>query len=196
LELYERATARGADRIAAADTLGKTMSWDVYARIAELRRRTAADIEVHFHNDLGQAVSNALAAVRAGANWVSTSLLGIGERTGITPLSSFLASLYVLDPAAADRYGLNWLTPAERYVARICGIAVPIHLMTNPDNGFAHKAGIHLDALIKFGPHKYECLAPSVIGAKRSLVLHPLISGKTRPTDVRAFNRRCAGEAR
>jgi homocitrate synthase len=192
--LYAEAIECGADRIAAADTLGRSLSWDVFRRIRILRKRFAADIEVHFHNDLGHAVSNALTALWAGANYVSTSLLGIGERTGITPLSSLLANLYVLDAAAVRRYVLRQLTPAERYVARICGIDMPPHLMTNPANGFAHKAGIHLDALIKFGPQKYECLSPAVLGNRRNLVLHTLISGKTRAADVRAFEARF-GEA-
>jgi homocitrate synthase len=192
--LYGEAVAGGAVRIAAADTLGRSLSWDVYRRIRILRQRFAADIEVHFHNDLGHAVGNALAALRGGANYVSTSLLGIGERTGITPLSSLLANLYVLDADAVGRYALHRLTAAERYVARICGIDMPPHLMTNPANGFAHKAGIHLDALIKFGPQKYECLSPAVLGNHRNLILNTPISGKTRAADVRAFEERF-GEA-
>lgn len=192
--LYAEAVAGGAVRIAAADTLGRSLSWDVYRRVRVLRQRFAADIEVHFHNDLGHAVSNALTALRAGANYVSTSLLGIGERTGITPLSSLLANLFVLDEAAVRRYALQRLTAAERCVARICGIDMPPHLMTNPANGFAHKAGIHLDALIKFGPQKYECLSPAVLGNHRTLILNTPISGKTKAADVRAFEERF-GEA-
>lgn len=194
--LYAEAVAGGADRIAAADTLGRSLSWDVFRRIRILRKRFAADIEVHFHNDLGHAVSNALAALRAGANYVSTSLLGIGERTGITPLSSLLANIYLLDTAAVGRYGLRCLTPAERYVARICGMDMPPHLMTNPANGFAHKAGIHLDALVKFGPQKYECLSPAVLGNRRHFVLHTMISGKTDEAAVRSFEERFGEAAR
>ncbi len=196
IEIYAAAAACGVDRLAAADTLGRSLGWDVARGIRELRRRFPTDIEVHFHNDLGHAVGNALAAIRAGANWISTSLLGIGERTGITPLSSFLANLHVLDPAAAGRYGLRRLTAAEGYVARLCGIEVPPHLMTNPANGFAHKAGIHLDALIKFGPGKYECFPPQILGNARRLVIGTAVSGKTTRTDVLAFERRFGGAAR
>ena len=49
-------------------------------------------------------------------------------------------------------------------MAKLCGMDMPPHLVTNPANGFAHKAGIHLDALIKFGPGKYEPLARAVSG--------------------------------
>lgn len=189
-ELYAAAEAAGAARLALADTLGKAQGWEVARRVAALRRRTALDIEAHFHNDLGQAVSNAVWAVRCGANWISASLLGIGERTGITPLSSFLANLYVLDPELAGRYRMVELTAAEGLVSRLCGIDVPHHLMTSPANGFAHKAGIHLDALMKFGPGKYEPLSPRVVGNVRRLVLHSLISGKTNEVQVREFERR------
>lgn len=188
--IYALAEACGVDRVAAADTLGKTMPWEVAAEVRELRRKLTADIEVHFHNDLGHAVSNALAAVRAGANYVSASLLGIGERTGITALSSVLANLYVIDERVGRRYNLKWLTPAERYISHICGMEMPPHLITNPTNGFAHKAGIHLDAIVKFGPHKYELLSPQVVGNKRNLILGTVLSGKTGERDVRKLQAR------
>ncbi len=97
-DIHGLAERSGAARIAVADTLGRVMGWEVESRIRKLRDRTFTDIEVHFHNDLGHAVGNAVAALRAGANWVSASLLGIGERTGITPLSTLLVNLYILDP--------------------------------------------------------------------------------------------------
>ena len=187
LEIYDLADEQNAERIALADTRGRALSWEVARRIRGLRRRIRAAIEVHFHNDLGHAVSNAVAALGAGANFVSTSLLGIGERTGITPLSSLLVNLYMLDPGMGARYDLSLLTRAENYISEICGIEMPPHLMTNPANGFAHKAGIHLDAMFKFGPQKYEPLSPDLIGNKRSLILNSLLSGKRRPAEVRAF---------
>ncbi len=194
--IYSLAEACGVDRVAAADTLGKTMPWEAAAEVKELRRRLTVDIEVHFHNDLGHAVSNALAAVRAGANYVSASLLGIGERTGITALSSLLANLYVIDERLGARYNLKWLTPAERYISKICGMEMPPHLITNPTNGFAHKAGIHLDAIIRFGPQKYELLSPAVVGNKRNMVIGTILSGKTDRRDVRRLEQRLAWEER
>ncbi len=187
LEIYRIAESLGVDRVALADTLGKALGWEVSRRIKELRGHIHAPLEVHFHNDLGHAVSNALAALQAGANYVSASLLGIGERTGITPLSSLLINLYMLDARLARRYDLSLLTEAENYVSRICGIEMPHHLMTNPSNGFAHKAGIHLDALMKFGPQKYEPLSPGLIGNRRKLVVDTLLSGKTGAIDIANF---------
>jgi isopropylmalate/homocitrate/citramalate synthase len=171
-ELYAAAEAAGAARLALADTLGKAQGWEVARRVAALRRRTALDIEAHFHNDLGQAVSNAVWAVRCGANWISASLLGIGERTGsrrcppFWPTSMFsIRSWRPLPDGGAHGCRGPCLAPLRD--------RCPHHLMTSPANGFAHKAGIHLDALMKFGPGKYEPLSPRVVGNVRRLVLIP-----------------------
>jgi len=195
-EVYRLAESLEAERISVADTLGKAMNWEVSKRIKELRRQFSLDIEVHFHNDLGHAVSNAIVALQSGANWVSASLLGIGERTGITPLSSLLLNLYVLSPELTRKYNLALLTQAENYVSRICRIEMPPHLMTNPANGFAHKAGIHLNALMRFGPHKYELLPPQLIGNKRNLIIDSLISGRTQPEEMKEFDKRWEDSAR
>lgn len=175
------------DRIGLADTLGKSMNWETYAKIKRLRKQINADIEVHFHNDLGLAVSNTVWAINAGANWINTTLLGIGERTGITPLSHFLSNLYVINPLLTEKYNLDLLTQAENYLAKICNVEMPFNLITNQSNAFAHKAGIHLNALMKHGPHKYELFAPRIIGNRRNLIFNHLVSGKTSEADVRAF---------
>lgn len=177
-------------RIGVSDTLGKALPWDVKDKISRLRERFSVDIEVHFHNDLGNAVSNSLSALRAGANWVDTSLLGIGERTGITPLGTFLVNLYCLDTELTRRYNLKVITEAENYLARICRIDFPINLITNPKNAFAHKAGIHLNALINFGPHKYEPIPPGLIGNRRRMITNTLVSGRTTELQVEEFLKR------
>lgn len=187
LEIYGLADSLRVDRIGVPDTLGSALPWNVQKKIKELRSRFNSDIEVHFHNDLGHSVSNALSALRAGANWVDTSLLGIGERTGITPLSSLLVNLYRISPDLPSKYNLKVITAAENYVAGICNIKVPINLMTNLSNGFAHKAGIHLNALINFGPQKYEPIPPHIIGSKRNLIINSLVSGKTTNSDLLKF---------
>lgn len=187
--IYELAEKLGVERIGLADTLGRAMNWEVYKKIKLLRNYFTVDFEVHFHNDLGHAVSNALFALQAGANWISTSLLGIGERTGITPLSSFLVNLYILDSEISKRYNLQYLTPAENFVSRVCGIEMPLNLLTNRNNGFAHKAGIHLNALLNFGPQKYELVSPEIIGNRRKLVFNSSISGRTNKIDVMKFKK-------
>ena len=190
LEIYNLVERLDVDRIGLADTLGRAMNWEVFRLVRALRGRYSLDLEIHLHNDLGHAVSNAITAVQAGANLVDTSLLGIGERTGITPLSSLLVNLYMLNPELVRRYNFKYLTEAETYVSKICNVEMPLNLVTNPVNGFAHKAGIHLDALMKFGPQKYESFSPALIGNKRHLIVRSLVSGKTTEQDVREFEKK------
>lgn len=181
-------------RIGVSDTLGKVFPWQVKNKIKQLRAAFPVDIEVHFHNDLGNAISNSLVALQSGANYVDTSLLGIGERTGITPLGTLLVNLYCLNPQLTHRYHLQFITEAENYVARICQIDVPLNLITNPNSAFAHKAGIHLNALINFGPQKYEPIPPRLIGNKRRLIINSPISGRTNQSQIVDFFNRF-GEA-
>jgi len=190
LDIYQLACHLQVDRLGVSDTVGKALPWEVEEKIRGLRRRFSVDLEVHFHNDFGHSISNALAALAAGANWVDTSFLGIGERTGITPLSALLVNLYSLNRELVSRYNLGVITRAENYVAEICHIDVPINLITSVKNGFAHKAGIHLNALINFGPHKYEPIPPSLIGNRRHLIVNSLISGRTTEKDVNEFLKR------
>ncbi len=177
-EIVGFASSLQVNRIGVADTLGNTHSWQVYEQVQFLRSLTDRDIEVHMHNDLGNAVSNAVWAVMAGANWVDTTLLGIGERTGITPLSSFLVNVHSLAAERAARYDLSLLTTAEYYLASVCTMDTPFNLITNQENAFAHKAGIHLDAIRKFGASVYEAIPAEVVGNKRVLVTDSPISGR------------------
>lgn len=192
--VIDLAEAAGASRVCLSDTLGRAMGWEVEERIRAVRSRSRIDLEVHFHNDLGHAVSNALIAVTAGANWVDTSLLGIGERTGITPLSSFLINLHLIDARLTEPYCLQRLTEAECRVSQACRMEMPIHLLTNPSSGFAHKAGIHLDAVLRLGPEKYEAISPHLIGNRRNLVIGTPVSGKATRGDVREFEKRRSRE--
>lgn len=187
IQVFQLAETLQVNRIGVADTLGAAMSWDVADAIGLLRQLFQTEIEVHFHNDLGQSMSNALTSLQSGANWIDTTLLGIGERNGIVPLSTFLASLYTFDTSLISRYHLELLTPAENTIARMIGHEVPFNLLTNQENGFSHKAGIHLHALINFGPAAYELFPPNIIGNTRELIHGTGVSGKTSADDVSNF---------
>ena len=190
LRVYQLADRSDCDRIGIADTLGMALSWDVEKSVGLLKKNFRPDIEVHFHNDLGQAVSNALVALRAGASWVDTTLLGIGERSGITALSTLLVSLYVYGIIPDSKYRMQLLTEAENNLAGILGKDVPFNLLTNRSNGFSHKAGVHLHGLINFGPQSYELLPPKMIGNERHLVSGTMVSGKTTKREIEDFKKK------
>lgn len=188
MRVFRIADDLGVDRIGVPDTLGIAMSWEIIRDIVYIRRNIKADIEVHFHNDTGGSVSNAFAALHAGANWVDATLGGIGERTGITSLGTLLAGLYTLDPRLVDKYQLEYLTSAEQMIAQMVERELPYNLITGP-NAFTHKAGIHLNTVTRHGPGKYEALSPGVIGAERNLIIGSSVSGGTTHLQAERFYR-------
>lgn len=191
LEVLQIADGLGVDRVSIADTLGTAFPWQVEEQVSWLRERVSADILVHLHNDLGMAQSNALIALLSGANYVDTTILGIGERTGINSLSVFLSSLYVLDNERfSNDYYLPILTVMDNWLASSLQVPVPFSAVTNRQTAFAHRAGIHLDALKKYGPRKYEPFAPGVIGNERTLVIGSQVSGGTTAMEVTQFYQR------
>ena len=118
LRVYRAADRAGVDRVGLADTVGVASPSQVRELVADVRAVVGCDIEFHGHNDTGCAVANAFEAVRAGATHVDVSVLGIGERNGITPLGGFLARMYTVNPEAlAQRYDLEMLPELDRMVA-------------------------------------------------------------------------------
>lgn len=95
--------------------------------IRTLRGVVSCDIETHFHNDTGCAIANAYCALEAGATHVDTSVLGIGERNGITPLGGFMARMIVADRAyVTSKYNLHMLKDIEELVAEAVEVNIPL----------------------------------------------------------------------
>ena len=104
--VYEAVDQIGVHRVGVADTVGIGTPRQIFDLVSELRRRVRADIEFHGHNDTGCAIANAFAALEAGATHIDTSVLGIGERNGITPLGGLIARLYAINPNLVAKYNL------------------------------------------------------------------------------------------
>jgi homocitrate synthase len=178
LTVYRAAEALGVHRVGLADTVGIATPRQVFALVREVRRTVACDIGFHGHNDTGCAVANAHEAVTAGATHVDVSVLGIGERVGITPLGGFIARMYSLDPQGiALRYRLGQLRELERLVARICDVEVPFNNQLTGETAYSHKAGMHLKAMVA-NPGSYEIIPPEAFGLARRLILGSRLTGK------------------
>jgi homocitrate synthase len=178
LTVYKAAEALGVHRVGLADTVGIATPRQVFALVREVRRTVACDIGFHGHNDTGCAVANAHEAVTAGATHVDVSVLGIGERVGITPLGAFIARMYSLDPQGiALRYRLGQLRELERLVARICDVEVPFNNLLTGETAYSHKAGMHLKAMVA-NPGSYEIIPPEAFGLARRLILGSRLTGK------------------
>ncbi|MCS7071029.1 MAG: homocitrate synthase, partial [Anaerolinea sp.] len=115
------------NRLGVADTVGIATPGQVGALVGQLVRLTGLDVEFHGHNDSGCAIANAYAALEAGATHIDTTVLGIGERNGITPLGGLIARLYTLNRAYVSKYDLRLLPVIDRRIAELCQIAIPFN---------------------------------------------------------------------
>jgi homocitrate synthase len=178
LAVYQAAARMGVHRVGIADTVGIATPRQVYALFREVRRAVACDIGFHGHNDTGCAVANAHEAVAAGGTHVDVSVLGIGERVGITPIGGFVARMFALEPqAVAERYRLGQLRELERLVARVTGVEIPFNNLVTGDTAYSHKAGMHLKSMMS-NPGSYEIIPPEAFGLTRRLILGSRLTGR------------------
>lgn len=175
LTIYRAVDKIGVDRVGIADTVGVANPRQVYDLVRTLRTVVSCDIEFHGHNDTGCAVANAYCALEAGATHVDTSVLGIGERNGITPLGGLIARMYTYNAdMIRQRYNLPLLREVENYVANLVSVDVPFNNYITGYTAFTHKAGIHAKAILN-NPSTYEILDPADFGLTRYIhVAHRL----------------------
>jgi len=174
--VYEAVDAIGVHRVGIADTVGVATPRQVYELVSELRKRVKADIEFHGHNDSGCAIANAFEALDAGATHVDTSVLGIGERNGITPLGGLIARLYASGPDLVAKYSLPVLRRLDTTVARMVGVDIPFNNYITGITAFTHKAGIHAKAILN-NPETYEILDPHAFGLTRYISIAHRLTG-------------------
>jgi homocitrate synthase len=165
------------NRLGIADTVGVATPTRVYQLVSSLRRVTNADIEFHGHNDTGCAIANSFAALEGGATHIDTSVLGIGERNGITPLGGFVARMYAHNKAATKKkYKLKKLHKIDQLVAEMVGVSIPFNNYITGVTAFTHKAGIHAKAILN-KPETYEILDPQDFGMTRYISIAHKLTG-------------------
>ena len=166
---YRAALAAGAMRVRFCDTTSVLNPLDTYGLIAGLVEKIGGKIEMHTHNDFGMATANSLAGLRAGADYVTVSIGGLGERTGCAALEEVVMALKHVQgvslPIATDRF-----REIAEYVANASSRAIPIWKAIVGTNIFAHESGIHADGVIK-NPRTYEAFSPEEVGLQRQLVV-------------------------
>lgn len=165
------------NRLGIADTVGVATPMQVYRTVSALRSMTKADIEFHGHNDSGCAIANSFAALEGGATHIDTSVLGIGERNGITPLGGFIARMYTYNrQVVKGKYRLDRLRKIDEMVAELVGVAVPFNNYVTGITAFTHKAGIHAKAILN-NPETYEILDPRDFGLTRYISIAHKLTG-------------------
>ncbi len=165
----EAAQEAGASRIRFADTLGLMDPFATLDSLRNLRAMVDLDIEMHAHDDLGLATANTLAAVRAGATHVNTTVHGLGERAGNAALEEVALALKHLHGVATG-LDLSGYGELSRLVARASGKPVAWHKSLVGGGAFTHEAGIHVDGLLK-DTRNYEGIDPAEVGRQHRLVL-------------------------
>jgi len=177
LTLYKAVDKAGVHRVGVADTVGGATPRMVYQLISTLRSVVGCDIETHFHDDTGCAVGNAISALEGGATHVDTSVLGIGERNGITSLGALMARMVVSAPEyTKSKYNLTMLKEIEEYVASCVQVNIPFNNPITGATAFTHKAGIHAKAILA-NPSTYEIIDPALFGLSRYISITSRITG-------------------
>lgn len=164
------------NRLGVADTVGVALPTQVYSMVHQLVRLTGLHIEFHGHNDSGCAIANACAALEAGATHIDTTVLGIGERNGITPLGGLVARLYTIKRTYVEKYNLRLLPQIDRLIADMCEIDIPFNNYVTGASAFIHKAGIHAKAVLA-DPTTYEILKPEDFGLSREIAIGHRLTG-------------------
>ena len=168
---------RGATVINVPDTVGYATPEEFADLIRMLIERVPGAEKVifstHCHNDLGLAVANSLAGVRAGARQVECTINGIGERAGNAALEEVVMAMRVRNDVYPFTTGIDtrMLTRASKLVSAVTSFPVQYNKAIVGRNAFAHESGIHQDGMLKH-TQTYEIMRPEDVGAgKTSLVM-------------------------
>ena len=179
MRVLAAAEEAGAEVLVLCDTNGGALGHDAYLVVRDVVAATSAAVGVHFHNDGGCAVGNALAGVRAGATQVQGCINGYGERTGNANLCTIIPNLALkmgIDTIPADR--LERLTAVSHHIAELVNITSDPQQPYVGVSAFAHKAGLHTSAIAR-ARDAYEHVDPEAVGNGSRFVVSELAGKST-----------------
>ena len=172
LRTLQSAVDAGADVLALCDTNGGTFPNEVFGITQTIVRHfPQVQIGIHCHNDCEMAVANSIAAVQAGAVQVQGTINGIGERCGNANLVSIIPNVQLkLGLECIGDMQLAELTAVARYISEIANVAFNDKAPYVGQDAFAHKGGMHIDAVNK-NPKSYEHINPGSVGNERHILV-------------------------
>jgi len=179
----EAAINAGATTINIPDTVGYSVPEEYYDMIKTLIETVPnsdkAIFSTHCHNDLGMAVANSLAGVRAGARQVECTINGLGERAGNAALEEVVMALQTRGDALPYHTEIDatHLARASKIVAAACNFPVQYNKAIVGKNAFAHESGIHQDGMLK-NAETYEIMTPASVGIKETSLVMGKHSGR------------------
>ncbi len=183
VSVFQTAVNAGATVLGITDTVGYSTPAEIYELVcyvaAHVKRPKEVEISIHCHNDLGLAVANSLAAVRAGATQVECTVNGIGERAGNAAMDEIVMGLLTRSDFYQVQTGIQTkqIYRTSRLLTTITGAAVPPNKPVVGANAFAHEAGVHQHGVMN---HKgtYEIIDPENIGLYQNKMVLGKHSGK------------------
>ena len=182
-QITEAVINAGASTINLPDTVGYTDPGEYGAMIERLLNTVPnadkAIFSVHCHNDLGLAVANSLAAVKAGARQVECTINGLGERAGNASLEEIVMAIRTrkdIFPVQTD-IDTTQIVPTSRLVSSVTGFPVQPNKAIVGANAFAHESGIHQDGILKFR-ETYEIMKAEDVGWSTNKLSLGKLSGR------------------
>ena len=188
LKTLKAAQDAGAEAIILCDTNGGMLTCELADIALQVKPYISVSLGIHCHNDGEMAVANSVAAVMAGCDHVQGTINGYGERCGNANLCSIIPSLQVkLGMKCLGVAKLKELTEVSHYIAEACNMK---QLDTQPfvgNSAFAHKAGVHVNAVLKKS-ESYEHMEPQAIGNRRRILVSELSGQSTLLTKARELH--------
>ncbi len=181
-EVCQIAVDNGATTINIPDTVGFGVPEEFAELISYVLARVRGDyvVSTHCHNDLGLAVANSLAGVRAGARQVECAINGLGERAGNAALEEIVMAI----KTRSDYFGhldvnvrTEELARTSRIVSRLTGYPVQYNKAVVGRNAFAHEAGIHQHGVLE-DPETYEIMDANTVGQEAAQIVLGKHSGR------------------
>ena len=179
----EIAIHAGARTINIPDTVGYTIPDEYHHLITTLKNKVPnidkVILSVHCHNDLGLAVANSIAAVRAGARQVECTVNGIGERAGNAALEEIIMTIKTRQDQFPFTMNVNpmHIAAVSQFVAKASGFIIQKNKAIVGTNAFAHESGIHQDGMLKCR-ETYEIMTPESVGFSQSTLSMGKHSGR------------------
>jgi 2-isopropylmalate synthase len=178
LATLKAAQDSGVDVLVLCDTNGGTMPGEVARVTAEIVKQMKCVVGIHTHNDSGVGVANALAAIEAGAAQVQGTINGYGERTGNCNLTSVIPCLVLkMGYDCISKDNVRKLRDLSMFVDDLANVRHDIRQPFVGATAFAHKGGIHVNAIEKVA-RSYEHIEPETVGNHRRVLVSEL-SGRS-----------------
>jgi len=178
MEVLKIAEKSGAISLVLCDTNGGCFPREISEIVKEVKKNFKVSIGIHAHNDTGMAVANTICAVEEGSNHVQGTIIGTGERCGNTNLSTVISNLELKKNYLClnKKENFSKLTHIARTIAEISNISLESGMPYVGTSAFSHKAGMHIDGVLKYSK-SFEHIDPSVVGNNRRFLTSE-ISGR------------------